>query len=626
MRFINRVFWPAKYALRKVSRFAFLWFKRLSYRSSLLALAVFVLGMVFVSGSDFKVEAATVYITRDTQIELTAVSKAKARVVVTRQVDFRGPSWLELSASDNVEVFTICPAFSSFKNLQLIRSTLKAKVNRIGANPTVDLVSKCLVVKVPYVFSLKAGRSAKFSLEFYTTDYVFYTGGMVEVVFPGFKKGTKFNDKIKSGSVTVVRSLHHTLEVKVPKKYGSVALSSPKSPYVIKDGYYVFTYDLNKNVGRSLRLVFGKQRVFKFDLSLKVNATSTNTPEFLRQYVNNEVQVFLPNSSVRYGQRVLYDKIEPTPWEITHDKDGNTIGIFKIPASSSLTIHLSGFGFLVPKEFSVNKLKKIKLSQLKAPDQIYFASTQFWQSDHPEIRKIASRLKRDNLYDTLIADIDFVIDTLQYDDSISIDMLRRKGAVRALQEKTGVCMEYSDLLIAILRAQGIPARAVFGNTVGLLTSPKFKEAGHQWVEVWIGSGWLQVDPTWSRKGSELIGPDLDHFMYYVGSSPQQIQSVVCKTFDIGSVDSMCKEYRFHIDDSEVSIPDQLRQLEDIVPLSRKVEGSFVKKTLYKIGSSRYSRVVFSLPGLYVLMFTLVVFIFNLASLLWRSLVSRSQDT
>jgi hypothetical protein len=90
-------------------------------------------------------------------------------------------------------------------------------------------------------------------------------------------------------------------------------------------------------------------------------------------------------------------------------------------------------------------------------------------------------------------------------------------------------MEYADLLIAILRAQGIPARAAFGygndpllsksNTEDINTkSVQNTRIGHQWVQVWIdNTGWVSIDPTWGETEREYIGPDLDHILWSAAS-------------------------------------------------------------------------------------------------------------
>lgn len=75
-----------------------------------------------------------------------------------------------------------------------------------------------------------------------------------------------------------------------------------------------------------------------------------------------------------------------------------------------------------------------------------------------------------------------------------------KGALHAINTKTGDCEDYSELFIALLRASGVPSRLV----VGLLVTPdQFNEGraytendGHAWPEFYLsGFGWIFLEPT-----------------------------------------------------------------------------------------------------------------------------------
>ena len=69
----------------------------------------------------------------------------------------------------------------------------------------------------------------------------------------------------------------------------------------------------------------------------------------------------------------------------------------------------------------------------------------------------------------------------------------------ALQNRRGVCQDFSHIMIALLREVGIPARYISGYV--FLDPEKTKEkelsgASHAWVEVFLPStGWIGLDPT-----------------------------------------------------------------------------------------------------------------------------------
>jgi hypothetical protein len=82
----------------------------------------------------------------------------------------------------------------------------------------------------------------------------------------------------------------------------------------------------------------------------------------------------------------------------------------------------------------------------------------------------------------------YVLENMQYlgynPDPIS--------GIEALKNKGGDCTEYSDALITLCRAAGIPARFAEGYVMG----NKDISIGHNWVEIYLDDyGWVPFDPT-----------------------------------------------------------------------------------------------------------------------------------
>jgi hypothetical protein len=79
-------------------------------------------------------------------------------------------------------------------------------------------------------------------------------------------------------------------------------------------------------------------------------------------------------------------------------------------------------------------------------------------------------------------------------------------------------MEYSDLLITLLRAQGIPTRAVFGYGYDPSKKNTLPEK-HQWVQAYVeDKGWISIDPTWGNTSRRFIGSDFDHFSWFYSTN------------------------------------------------------------------------------------------------------------
>ncbi|GAA3801683.1 transglutaminase family protein [Cellulomonas soli] len=90
---------------------------------------------------------------------------------------------------------------------------------------------------------------------------------------------------------------------------------------------------------------------------------------------------------------------------------------------------------------------------------------------------------------------------------IRTEMTYRSGSttvgttqVELLEQRTGVCQDFAHLMIAALRAHGLPAR--YGSGYIETRPPAGREklrgadASHAWVSAWVpGAGWVEVDPT-----------------------------------------------------------------------------------------------------------------------------------
>lgn len=75
-------------------------------------------------------------------------------------------------------------------------------------------------------------------------------------------------------------------------------------------------------------------------------------------------------------------------------------------------------------------------------------------------------------------------DNFKYDRRI---LGSRYGVKTALQQRFGMCWDYSDCFVTFCRAVGLPSRQVYGWL--------YPVEGHIWAEVLIdGKGWRQVDP------------------------------------------------------------------------------------------------------------------------------------
>lgn len=121
-------------------------------------------------------------------------------------------------------------------------------------------------------------------------------------------------------------------------------------------------------------------------------------------------------------------------------------------------------------------------------DEDWLKAERFIESDHPEIIALARQLRQPLARQTAKAIFEWVRLHLQYAGYIADDL----GALFALTERRGDCTEYADLVVALARANGIPARMVGGYVVAGDTILRANDY-HNWAELWIDGAWQIVD-------------------------------------------------------------------------------------------------------------------------------------
>lgn len=210
-------------------------------------------------------------------------------------------------------------------------------------------------------------------------------------------------------------------------------------------------------------------------------------------------------------QKILIDNINPRPINVTIDRDGNWLAKYILNSRQSVNIKVLGKAkvYLNPKEEYLNP----------EVTKEYLKQDQYWDSENAQIKELAKELK------TPYAIYQYVDKTLSYDFSRVESNSPRLGALNALKKPdSAVCLEFTDLFIAIARAAGIPAREINGYAY---TSNKFqrplsfvKDILHAWPEYYDydKKTWVMVDPTWANTtgGVDYFNTlDFDHIAFVV---------------------------------------------------------------------------------------------------------------
>lgn len=115
----------------------------------------------------------------------------------------------------------------------------------------------------------------------------------------------------------------------------------------------------------------------------------------------------------------------------------------------------------------------------------YLKPEPFIESNHPKILQLAAELKQKTDIETVMTTFFHVKDNVRY------KLNTTAGAEQTLESGYGKCTDFSDLFVALLRANNIPAKYVSGMVVDYSHTPF-----HAWSEVYLKKqGWVLFDAT-----------------------------------------------------------------------------------------------------------------------------------
>jgi transglutaminase-like putative cysteine protease len=193
------------------------------------------------------------------------------------------------------------------------------------------------------------------------------------------------------------------------------------------------------------------------------------------------------------NQEVLQMHITPGTYSLINDEYGNTyaqIEITDLPSQQSTEVEIT---YLV-RVYEV----RVKVGECvgKLPSDLT-SSERYIESNSRQILDLSTSLTKDSKTpcDETRAFYDYVTENMTYSGYNPGDA----GARQAALTLSGDCTEFSDLLTALNRSVGIPARFMEG--VMCCTDLGYDEGQikHNWVEVYLpGTGWAPMDPTFGR--------------------------------------------------------------------------------------------------------------------------------
>jgi hypothetical protein len=340
------------------------------------------------------------------------------------------------------------------------------------------------------------GSRRNFTISFSDKTFVTKIGEVWEVNLPQIKNSDEFED--------------YNIELRVPHEFGELAYISPEPigniSTALKDVYY-----FNKEAGgeKVVSLAFGEFQVYSFNLTYHLENP-------LKKDLDMEIAI-PPDSAF---QKVIYEQFSSLPKNVFVDGDGNWIAIYPLKPRERKDVKIIGSVQIFSQPRSTTSTDEAYLKDtLRGNDA-------FWQISDPKIAELAKEL------DTPRKIYDFVVGKLSYNYERVKPNAKRFGALGALERpQESMCLEFTDLFVALARAAGIPAREVDG--YAYTENPKIQPLSlvadvlHSWPEYWDDKKktWIPVDPTWgSTTGGEdfFEKMDLRHFTFVIhGLDPEK---------------------------------------------------------------------------------------------------------
>lgn len=308
------------------------------------------------------------------------------------------------------------------------------------------------------------GKVNEFTINYTSSGVATKRGDIWEIDIPGLSNPHDFSS--------------YNVTVKIPAQFGEAQIIKPKK----NDEHSLHEYKFTKNeIGSSgISLLFGKKQTY--DYAITYHITNPNA-------YNIKTEIALPPDTSY--QNTIIDTLIPPPINVYEDKDGNWLAIYMLSPNQKIDIKANGNIEVFP--FS----KQTLLSE--EDKRTYTKSLKYWEANESEIKDLASKLATPkNIFN-------YVVHTLSYNYEKATGENARQGAKKALaQPNLSVCLEFTDLFIALARANGIPARSLEGYAYSQNSKLKplslVKDILHTWPEYYDSEKktWIMVDPTWGN--------------------------------------------------------------------------------------------------------------------------------
>ncbi len=223
--------------------------------------------------------------------------------------------------------------------------------------------------------------------------------------------------------------------------------------------------------------IYAAENIFKSSKS-EINATTMQDGYITIKYLNEttkKLKVIIQKDKQKY----TYDLNNLGNYDSYPLQMGN--GTYKITVYENI----SGTKYSTKQSVTINVKLNDENSPFLVPNQLVnYSSTN-------ETVKKAAELTKDKIadIDKVDAIYDYVISNISYDNPKAKEV--KSGYLPVIDEilksKKGICFDYSSVMAAMLRSQGIPVKLVTGYSSNL-------SAFHAWNEIYTDeTGWIKLN-------------------------------------------------------------------------------------------------------------------------------------
>ena len=371
----------------------------------------------------------------------------------------------------------------SFPNNFQIKN-IKAQDDRGTISPVVTKESKSNRIELEFTNpSIGKNTVNNFYLQFNQDNLFKINGNVWEVILPTI-------ENIGDSNYKVIVHLPNNTDRKI-------SIAKPNPDFVT--GNQIIW---NNPKTRTVYAVFGESQYYDSELIYHLI-----NPKLTPVYT----EIAFPPDTL--FQKIYISSISPKPNLTYLDEDGNFMGRYYLNPKENKTVRFKGTieVFVKPRQSMLTYIQ----SKIENQKKYLFNETKYWKLS--DFNQIASLTNPQDIYE-------FTRDSFEYNYNKLEGDNKRLGAELALKNPSkAVCVEYSDLFIAISREKGIPSREIQG--YGLSQDPQLRPLSltadilHSWPEYFdsISKQWKSVDPTWENtSGIDYFSSfDLNHIVFAI---------------------------------------------------------------------------------------------------------------